>query len=254
MRVLQISDLHIGLTTESSIRKMFKEASKLDFDMILNCGDNSGQRSALKPCRLIAKMMREYWLDKPILTVNSNHDSWLAGHENSKPSLADWLKQREDIKQIYKDYNIHYMDEDGIFEVWEEPNMVFVGVGGWYGNSNPPTNDSLYLPHNIEGISPHLWLRNEAEKKLDKQLLQLDKIYNEDTVVCFVSHFPVIKTMGDKGFDLFAWSERIGELMKERYDCQYFFEGHSHLEHKGPIVYNCGSDYYHPKYQIVEVY
>jgi hypothetical protein len=258
MRILQISDSHWGISSPKTLMKFFKKIhkDKMEFDLILHCGDYSGTKEGFKPTRATVRTIRELWPDKSYLTVLGNHDFYCASSNlNTKPSLFSFQENYSKITEMFKEYKVHFLDEDGIYINPAFPNIVFIGNSGWYNNWNPPTNDQYHLPYMVEG-NTHRWLERKARKTLYNQLTEIDKFYDKDKhTICFVSHFPVVKEGDDwKGsFEEFSWDVNIGNLMQEDYNCKYFFEGHSHMYSHGPLKYNCGSDYYKPKYQIVEV-
>lgn len=253
MKVLQISDTHIGITKEKSIRKMLRNTSNEDFDLILHCGDYCGGLIGHKSVKSTVTLIRSFFPDKPFLSVIGNHDFWYF-KDKKRPSEKNFNYNYQKIKEVFSENNVHFLDEDGIYQHPDFENIIFTGNSGWYNNPMPPTNDKDYLPLAIEGDT-NSYLERSARNKLYKQLDQLDQIYEKGYhIICFVSHFPVVKAEDYKGkFELFSWDESISKLFQEDYDCKHFFCGHAHQLHKGPLRYECGTDYCNPKYHIIEV-
>ncbi len=254
MKILQTSDTHWGLTKPNAIRKMFKKIKEEEFDILLHCGDYCGTRNSYKSVNATVCLMRETFPDKPIITVLGNHDYWTYNKRTLSPSLRSFEDNYNMILESFKTYDIHFLDEEGLYRHPEFPNIILCGHTGWYSNMNPPTNDTKYLPKGIEG-NTNAWLLKNAEAVLEAQLQALDRIYQPLMRVCFVSHFPVVNSIPEHqaGFHLYCWNEKIKQVMQENYNCKYFFCGHAHKYKNGPLRYESGSDYYKPKYHIVEV-
>jgi hypothetical protein len=254
MRMLQISDSHVGITKRAAIRRMLEEASSEQFDVIVHCGDYCGGAKGWRSVRETVKLIREIFPDTPFLSVIGNHDYYYRpSGRKGRPSLAGFTENLERIRDAFKEHNVHFLDEDGPWSHHDFPTIKVIGVSGWYNNPNPPTNDRNFLPVGLEGDT-NRYLLKKAEWQLDQHLQALSFNKGADTLV-FVSHFPVINTGNDyKGaFEQFSWSERIGEYLQADYGCRYFLNGHAHQLHAGPLRYECGSDYYRPKYQIITV-
>jgi len=247
MRILQISDTHNGITKLKTIKEVFKQAANESPDLLMHCGDYSGGQTGHKHVRLTANLMRDYFPNTPIVTVLGNHDYW-AG---PSPAPVDFAYNYGRIKEIFESHKIHFMDEAGIYK---SDDIAIIGCSGWYSSLNPPTNDRLYLPSHVEA-NTNRWMERKARSIFLKQLDQLDDIYGEYITTAFISHFPVIDAGNERkgAFEEFCWDASIGALMQSDYACKYFFCGHAHQLHTGPLRYESGSDYYNPKYQLVEI-
>jgi len=248
-----ISALHIGLTKEKNLRRMFKDSLESKPDIIVNAGDYCGGTKGSKSVRTISRLTREFYPDIPVLSVIGNHDYWTEGRKKEgvrypKPGLLQFTNNYQEIIQHFQDNNIHFLDTDGPFEMGD---LLFVGNSGWYSYQNPPTNDSTYLPLGLEGDT-HNYMRKRSRELLFESIESLDKLYDESHTVLYVSHFPVVFDKKDRNNVLYGGDHNIGTMMKENYNCEFFLEGHSHI-HKNSVVYNCGSDYKDPKFLIIEV-
>lgn len=248
MRILQVSDTHIGITSHKTLEGMFRNAAREDFDVLIHCGDYSGRAEGASAVEETLAIMRDAIPDKPILTVLGNHDFWCGNESGAKISLRDFADNLNAIDESCHKHNVILLDKHGPWR-GAEPGVVIVGASGWYANPNPPTNDKNYLP-NMEGSS-HSFLLRRTEADLASNLAGLTE---DDTTRIFVSHFPVINTGNDyKGaFESFSWSESIGKLLQDQ-GFEFFANGHAHQTHKGPLRWECGSDYYNPKYHIIKV-
>lgn len=269
MRILLLSDTHIGITTEGQLKNCFRAAAKETFDVIVHAGDYGGGAVGHKSVRKTVEMMRKFFPTQPILSTIGNHDYWCDNRKTTKrvsaaggfkwvpmrPGPEDFEENLTNIREIFKNANIHFLDKDGVYSHPEFPQIVFIGVSGWYNTCPPPTNDGNFMPIGIDGDT-HRSILRQTEKDLfdhvDSGLKDFDGSWQN---LVFVSHFPVIEAGNDyKGaFDKYSWARHIGDYFIREYNCRYFINGHAHQLHKGPLRYECGSDYYNPKHLIVEV-
>lgn len=245
MRILLISDTHVGITTEGQIRAMLKRATAEKFDLIVHAGDYGGTFSGAPCVKRTLRLIRKQFPDVPMVSTIGNHDYWCG----KRRSLFDYMRNMEKIGDAFTEFGVHYIDRDGIYV---QDDVKIVGSSGWYVNPRPPTNDQYYLPIGLEGDT-NRYLLKRAEEALFRQTENL-KLDIHETLV-FLSHFPVINTGNDyKGrFEEFSWSESIGQHLQDEFGCKYFLCGHAHQLHQGPLRYECGPNYYNPAYIIVEV-
>lgn len=248
LRICQISDTHLGITSKNAINYMLEQMTKEEFDVLVHCGDWCGTLNAWQTVRDTLKLIRARFPDKQVLATLGNHDYW-----THPATLHSFTVNLRHIERIFKRNKVHFLDRAG---VWKSNGVVIIGASGWYAHPRPPTNDINYLPSHLEGHT-HGYLLNLTELALKSNEYQglLKKFDKEKDTLVFVSHFPVIKAgMDYKGrFEDFSWSESIGKYYKEVYNCRYFLNGHAHMLHKGPLRYESGSDYYVPAYQIIEI-
>jgi predicted MPP superfamily phosphohydrolase len=254
LNILQLSDTHLGIIPLRQIELQLKKAVKEDksIDMIVHCGDYCGGIKGYKSVRTTVALIRKYFPQTTYLSVIGNHDYWSKNTNRSIPTLRSHVENYNKILEIFKAHNVHFLDVDGPFVLGD---YIFIGHSGWYTKFNPDTNDKNFIPQHIEG-NTNMYLYNEANKTIDKQMQIIDNIYvPEKSKVIFVSHFPVICTGDEWGFDNFAWSPTIGKIVQMTYDCKYFLNGHAHERHKGPLKYETGPnrDYKDLRYQIIEV-
>lgn len=248
MKVCLISDTHINITTAGQLDNMMKEVAQERFDLLVHCGDYCGGQTGHKSVRPTIKIIRKHY-QGPMITTIGNHDFWVKSRDPIKHD-----QNYEKIVKCFKDNNVHFIDEDGIYSHLDFPLIKFMGVSGWYQKALPTTNDINFL-RGGNHPNAHEILRKRSYDLLFKQLDDLDIVYDEaiDTVI-FVSHFPVIRANDYKGgFDDFAWSESLGEMIQREYNCKMFLNGHAHMNYSGPLRYESGSDYYNPKYKIINI-
>lgn len=252
MKIAHITDTHLGITSMSSLRKMFiqiaDEYKRGRFDLLVHTGDYCGGALGSKSVNSTIKELREHY-DGPIVSTIGNHDYWSGG------TLEGFATNMNAINYTFEKYDVHFIDNDGIYVHPDFPDVKILGCAGWYTNLYPPTNDCMHLPKTIEGVNPNAYLANQSYRCLDRQMEELDKTYDTSDTVVFISHFPVIKVPHKndyKGsFEDFCWSERIGDLMNTVYGCKYFLNGHAHQLHEGQAMrYEPGTDYGNPRYRV----
>jgi hypothetical protein len=263
MKIAQVSDTHIGITTIGQLRAMFRKLQQEEFDVLVHCGDYGGTGHGA-PCVLrTVDLMRKHFPDKPIVSTIGNHDYWRAAKASLdgvrwhkvRPDPVQYQENLDHIRATFSKYNVHFIDKDGLYKHPSFDNIILIGSSGWYGNPHPGTNDKNFLPLGMDGDTNRTILR-ATEKDLFDAEEELSKVYKDGYhTVVFVSHFPVINAGRDyKGaFEDFSWRESVGDYFQENYKCKYFLCGHAHQLHKGPLRWECGPDYYNPKYQIISI-
>lgn len=240
---------------------MFDELVKEQCDVWVIAGDHSGSSLGLKGSRAIFKLARERF-DGPILACLGNHDYWVRGRKIKShdlnfvgintpryqyPSLHAWAENYTKIVESAKEHKIHLFEENGVYRFPGMWGFTFAGHGLWY-KMPPNSNDHLYMPIALEGDT-HRYMYKRTTDALLKQLESLND--KEDGIRIFISHFPVIE------LDLpdLPWSGDpfLGQMLQDQYQFTTFLNGHSHGNKNGPMRWECGSDYYLPKYKVITV-
>ena len=247
MRICQFSDWHIYYTPEKSVMKTIEQMSKeKDIDVIIGCGDYTGSKKTEICIDKIVTEIRQAFPNIPFGSVLGNHDMWLIERKHTK---SNHNKQMINIIDSFQENNVHFFDKDGPLFV---NNLVFVGHTGWYNHTTPPTNDSFWMAQFQENT--HNRMKRVAQKETTNNLNKLKGICGEKVV--YVSHFNVINDGIQDwkgGFEVFGGDPNIGRILQDDYNCSVFLCGHAHMLRKGPLVWECGSDYGLPKYQIIEL-
>jgi len=261
-RVLQISDTHEGLTKRKFIDQVSQKISQEEFDILLHNGDYSGGSQGHKLLRSTVEIIRKHNPDVPFVSNIGNHDYWcrtkktkkrrdLYGRTFRNPTRDDYETNYSEICKTFKDYGVHFLDEDGPFRFG---GCVIFGHSGWYHYPGVAqhSNDFNLLPLLVEGDT-HRWMQKKAQDGLYRNIDLLTEA-DKQKVLCYSSHFPVIKTPRCNNlFEILSGSISLGEWLKDDIGVRYFFCGHAHQLHKGPLRWESGSDYFHPRYHIVEV-
>lgn len=258
MRIGFASDLHIFLTSEKSIRRMFKDMAAENPDVVVLAGDHSGTHEGYRGVKGVFKLAREAFpAPFPIVACLGNHDYWVRGARKDSidqigmeksygyPSLFQFNENYEKIVAEAKKQQVHLLEEDGVYRhsgIW---GFVIAGHGLWY-KYPPNSNDHRYLPYGIEGDT-HRYMYKRTMDALMKQLEQLDDA--NDGIRTFVSHFPIIEVTDQSA----PWDGDpfLGAMLRDEYQFTTFLNGHSHGNKNGPMRWECGSDYYNPKYKII---
>jgi predicted phosphodiesterase len=256
MKIALTSDLHIFATKPKHIEKMFDEAQAEAPDVVIVAGDHNGGGYGYKGSRAIFEIARRYFAG-PILACLGNHDYWVQGAKSKlydpydsrtprfkNPNLSEWNYNYQTIKESAKNNNIHLFEEDGIFRF--DNIFAIAGHGLWYANI-PNSNDALYMPIGVEGDTHRYMYKKTTEALLN----QLTHLTDDDIIRVFVSHFPVVEI--EERDREWAGDPNLGDMLKEQYGFTKFLNGHTHQNRSGTLRYECGSDYYNPKYKIIEV-
>lgn len=265
VRIALYSDWHLGITKDRTIQKAFQSMAEQKPDIIVGAGDYNGGWTGHKAVHTIAMRQREVMPDIPSVTVIGNHDVWARGKpirgsdqfnsvgmstkRHMYPSPQIWDLNYKTIIENFKKFNIHFLDEDGVFRDSRFPGLAIFGHTMWYENVYPSSNDSSNMPVGVEGDT-HGFLRRKGYRSAYDQI---DSLTPEDTTRIFVSHFPVIKTHTCTEFEQWSGSAAFGEYLQADVNVKYFLNGHAHQLHTGPLRFESGSDYHKPKFIILEV-
>lgn len=241
MRIILTSDTHEGITHSHTVEKLSRNIAKQRPDVIVHAGDFSGGFAGAPMVQKTVERLRRH-NSGPIVVTIGNHDYW-CGYNLSVEQF--WANYRA-IVACFKKHDIHFLDEDGPLT---SGDCQFVGCTGWYSNPNPPTNDINFMPLGMGGDT-HRYLFKRAIDIVTQQQGLLD----HSKKIIFVSHFPVIDAGPDyKGsFGDFCWAGGWGKHLQNGWGIQNFFNGHSHRLHKGPLRWESGSDYYNPKFLVID--
>lgn len=252
------SDWHIGITKDKAIRRVLQEvkANKQQPDVLALLGDFCGGVLGHKSVRSIIKITREYFPDTDIVACLGNHDYWVdpkrlrtidgGSLHKGYPSVSAFMFNYNQILETFKEFKVHFLDEDGVYRNPNHFGVAIVGHTMWYRNP-PQSNDQNFLPTHVEGDT-HRWM---YKRSMEMALKNLDQLTEEDTTRIFCSHFPLVEI--DEYGKEWAGDWVFGESIKEQFKIDKFFNGHAHQFHNGPLRYESGSDYYLPKAMLIEV-
>ena len=278
-----ISDNHLGYTknTFRILEIFFEKLAKENIDILFIAGDEISHNQ--DQFERFYKLVRKFLPDIKIYSTKGNHSLW---HKNGTLPSMPWdsdpfisvdynffyrtrgrlpsykqpmsygrMKIAHD--EVYKKYNIIHLDGTS-HELTE--NIVVMGFDGWYNEVNLAklgTNDYRYMPEMIESAPSHVYLRNKAEKDLEKLL----DTPTEGKTVIMMTHFP---PFSDRGDEVWNANPRFMNFITEK--CDYLFVGHSHRQcdfvENGCRVINAGIDetvlhlkgrYDKPRYVVFEL-
>jgi len=244
MKILITSDWHFGFTQKTCdrIKKMLTNGMNQGFDIMVIAGDIS----SVDPSQMekAFKHAREV-VDKPILVVFGNHDYWVA--DANRTSLNNIEKVERSHEEICEKYNIHYLP----YNPYHGKGFSIYGFDGWYGGTNPITNDANWMSREFGSFT------NLNRYFFEKQMKQF-KYIAEGTflnpVNILVTHFNIFPSPG-KESDMSGYFP-LGEIATGGFD--YIIYGHTHMqevfEHKNDtLVINPGSNYDNPKFIIIDI-
>ena len=246
VKILLLNDTHKGMTnnTDKIHQKFFNKIAKEEFDVIIHAGDMASNKQ--KHVLRTFEQMREVAGERPILAVRGNHDYW---QDDRKHGWLDFYQLLEQHREWAALHNIVLLDEGGSFET----NNVFIsGFATWYYDIKPGTNDCNWMDEMTpDGQIVNHFLKNKESETLNTLNIILEEKLGATRVV--VSHMPVFGDHRDQ-----KYTSSFNNQLALKGNCEYYLCGHSHKiyegeEHFWAKVYQTGSDYDKPKYQIIEV-
>jgi predicted phosphodiesterase len=277
------SDLHSGQSekTHELHQEFFKKLLKENIDVLFLAGDLiSNKQESLES---FFKLLRSILPTVKVITVLGNHDFWENGYYLSSKEYTDnapmyspfsvyknrkykrrpvsWGEMLENHKKIFSKYNIIHLNGES-HDLSDHTTVI--GFDGWYNNVDLKTlgsNDYLFLPENIESAPVMSYLRNKAEKDLEK-ILNID---TDGKTIIGITHFPPFTQ--DKPIVNFEVHEEWGanpkflEFLTDK--CDFLLVGHNHQEtdvcYNNCRILNSGAPYdeskrsYLPQYKIFSV-
>jgi len=245
MRICVVSDWHIGLTKEKTIRRLLKQMINESIDLIINLGDNCGGLDGARSVKTVMTLTREYFPTLPIIACLGNHDYWCYSGKKTNPSPERFAENLDSIRNTFKVLGVHFLDDDGAYRA--ENKITIVGHSLWYAE-NPSTNDLNWMPVALEGDT-HRYMRIKAYQKLFEHL---DSLTDEDSTRIFCSHFPVVEFKNRLDIQ-YGGSKSLGDTLIELFKITRFLNGHAHQRHEGPLRYESGSDYGKPRYLMLDI-
>jgi predicted phosphodiesterase len=277
-----MSDIHFGYTdkTFQILENFLKKLSTEKIDVLFIAGDviSSKQNEFERVFKLIRRFLpltkilytegnhdrwngsppKMPWDDKPLLGVNYNVFYNVRRKVNPYRQPKSYAIMRLDHEKIFNQFNIIHLDGNS-HDLGE--HIVALGFDGWYNEVNLNylgTNDYKYLPEMIESAPVHVYLRNKAEKDLDKLL----SVPTDGKTVVFMTHFPPFSESAD--YLRMCANPKFMDFICEK--SNFFLVGHSHRQcdfiHKGCRVINAGIDdtlpdpkrrYDKPRYVVFEI-
>lgn len=268
MKIILTSDLHYGCAPNNAnkLNKFFQKLANVvkdeKVDLVILAGDLASTRQRqFKKCLELANNL----LPCNIAVVRGNHDFWDGEDRKDPMSFQRTFSQIDSEQRAYmKSIGIHHLEEGPLIFEENGEDILICGFDGWYGNSNPPTNDKYWMPQLHEGCPIMTYLSNRAWKTFD-ECLKLDTEKFRKSVI--VTHFnPYIFGKGYKGYvpdpevdALMSANPKFLDEIRGKFDVLCC--GHTHafkdeIDTKGskPLrILNAGSDYNQPKYILFEV-
>lgn len=248
MLILQLNDTHKGFdhNTDSIHRKFFKEVAAQEFDVLVHAGDMASVKQASVKASML--QLRKAAGNRPVCLVRGNHDYWQGAGEHRRVSHNIMLRRQ---RQWAADLNIILLDEGGTYET---DNVFIGGFASWYGTSPVGlTNDFKWM----ERLTPQLddvdsVLRNCETFTLTNLMYQLEGKVGKTRIV--VSHMPIFGTSYDQ-----KYTSSFSNQHALRGNCEHYLCGHSHRHYEGSEemgwgikVWQTGSDYNKPRFQIID--
>lgn len=250
MKIALTSDLHYGFlgTTEKKIRKMIKNLSEENVDLLIIAGDIATvNQHQFKRC------MEEIraGLSCDIVYVRGNHDLWDRIHKKDK------LSGTRNLQQIYNHhqeitYNlaITHLDE-GPFS-FDDGRVEVYGFDGWYAEFDPGTNDAINMPKQHESAPVPAYLVGKAWKDFGRCL---DDVKNSKAEVKILVTHHNLYVEPKYGANSHNGIIKFYPEVKENFDILCCGHTHVYQNYKDDnlLVLNSGSDYNKPRYVIFEV-
>jgi len=246
MKLLLLNDTHKGMSnnTDKIHKKFFQKIAEEEFDVIVHAGDMASNKQ--KHVKRTFEQMREVAGTRPVLAVRGNHDYWQHNERYGWLNFYDLLEQH---RTWANDYNVTLLDEGGLYET----DQVFIGgFTTWYMECKPGTNDYQWMDNlTPDGQLIGDYLRHKEHTTLYDLNILLENALGKTRIA--VSHMPVFGNPMDQ-----RYTSNFNNQLALKGNCEYYFCGHSHKHYEGDErfwakVYQTGTDYEKPKYQIIEV-
>jgi predicted phosphodiesterase len=243
MKLLLTSDTHYGFNEKTQSKHVrFLEKIKVERpDIVIHAGDWASNTQ--NQFRRTLEMFREK-ITCPIVCVRGNHDFWQTKGKD-KPFL-DTLEMIEQHNLWFDELDIHHVSRGELkIEGWS-----IYGFDGWYGASDPKTNDHNFLPEFTEGLPTMEWFSRKAFSDLKNLVENLDD--KKENRIC-VTHFP--SYTDDQRYAHFCANLNYLETLTDYF--QIILCGHSHracdFVFRDTRIVNAGSDYNKPEYKVIEL-
>lgn len=257
MKALILTDMHRGYSerTFKLHQKLAKEVSRLEWHLLIVCGDSASNRK--EHFKSFLRYARELAGDRPVLLVRGNHDLWDRS-QRSLVSLMDVLH-----KEWFRKFGVLHL-EDGPFHAG---GITFVGWDGWYCQ-RPDTNDMSNINRYVEGDT-WSWLQKRSWQYFERAVLDAQKWKTFGNRVIAVTHFPIVHL---PTYESLEWSK---ESLYASYTSKPILSGNfSYFDHikpfidvlcyghthkafdevlDGVLVINAGGDYDKPRYKIIDL-
>lgn len=251
-RVALTSDTHLGLTSEPSLRKMFREMSRVGVDVLVHAGDYCGGRDGARSVRTTVRLARSVLGSSiPYISVLGNHDYWCRTGRLS-PSEDMWYTNLLGIQKTCAEQDVFLLDTES--EVVHAGGLQFLGHTGWYRHPNPPTNDSQHMPLLVGGVDPHTYLARQAREDITRKLELVELMSDSDRArTVWVSHMPVVAQEEDPGAHHYGGDSAVGNQLQYLGVTKYMC-GHAHqtwLGTRGRL--EAGSDYGKPAWLLIQI-
>jgi predicted phosphodiesterase len=279
------SDLHYGQSekTHRLHEEFFKRLALEDIDVLFLVGDLiASKQSSLDQ---FFTLLRLHLPKVKVIFVKGNHDSWDDRHylsskhytdifpmyspydvyKNRRPSKHNrpfsWGELQENCRSLCTKYDLIHLD-GASYSLSE--NVIAIGFDGWYNDVNVQsmgTNDYLFMPENIESAPTMIYLRNKAEKDLEKIL----NINTDNKTVIGLTHFPPFSE-GKPPLDVqieekWGANPKFLDFLTDK--CDFLLLGHNHIEtdvtYRDCRILNSGAPWdaakrsYLPQYKIFKV-
>jgi predicted MPP superfamily phosphohydrolase len=246
VKILLLNDTHKGFThnTDKIHQKFFQDVAREEFDVIVHAGDMATNKQ--KQVKRTFEQMRQLAGKRPVLAVRGNHDYW---QHNKRFGWLNFYQLLDQHRVWAKENDIVLLDEGGLYET----DQIFIGgFLTWYKECKPGTNDYQWM----DNLTPDCqivgdYLRALEYKRINDLIPLLDNAIGKTRIV--VSHMPIFGDARDQ-----RYTANYNNQVALKGNCEYYFCGHSHRHYEGQEqfwakVYQTGTDYNKPRYQIIEV-
>lgn len=251
MNLILTSDTHYGMDGKSHSkherfwRKVRDSIEKNDVKALIWAGDIAC--TTQRQVRRSIEQMRDH-IKIPVAFVRGNHDWWddLDRKDKHAGERRPYAVLSREHLELFGKHRISHL-EDGPLVI---EDVVICGWDGWYGNSNPPSNDADRIFRDVEGCPAHVFMSNRAWRKFDEVMsTDIDKY----RAAVAVTHFAPYVT--DRKWEMMCANLKFYDMIKEKFDV--FCCGHNHQAkdrvEDGCRVLNSGSDYNKPQFKLFEV-
>jgi predicted MPP superfamily phosphohydrolase len=136
MKVALVGDIHYISSDYEKMKTLFEKIAKEGADLVCLVGDFNGYKPVddtdynTLALEGVLAILRTVMPNIKVISVLGNHDYWQLNNNWHK-----FDKSHIELVKIFKNFDIHFLNLDGVYRDKNFPKTAFVGHTGWYSSS-----------------------------------------------------------------------------------------------------------------------